>query len=79
MKQLIDEFDQTTGKIFSDEATPAQILDWLESEVIENAKWLELEEHHVCVCAYDNDQERFYISGDEDFLYFSLEDCEVII
>ena len=85
MKQLIEtshyygcESIETTGKIFLDEATPERVLDWLQSEVIENAKWLGLEEHQICVCEYDSDEERFFISGDGDFLCFYLEDCEVI-
>lgn len=79
MKQLIDDFNQPTGKLFSDEATPEQILDWLQSEVIENAEWLELEEYFVCVCEYDKENGTFVIAGDEDYVRFTLEDCEVIL
>ena len=78
MKQLIDDFNQPTGKIFSDEATPAQLLDWLESEVINNAAWLELEEPHICVCEYEEENKTFVIAGDDDYIVFTLEDCEVI-
>lgn len=66
MKSLIDVETGIPVKYFTDEATNKQVFDWLESEVIDNARWLELESFQICITSHDPKEGMFYVAGDDD-------------